>query len=324
MSQVTSIIREKNTFNVENVDLYFQSNVDYLAAVMVIRVTKKTTAYVLHIFRLKQPEIPIDIVEFPITEHILKFQWEPNGKYFAIIHTNDVLMVENSITFYKVTNKKIVKVITLTDRKLNSIFFAPNGQYCVLAGINTPYNGQLEFYDVYNKTTLCQTDHYQCNNIQWDPSSRYVTSSIHETIMMRGGEKYQYTFDNGYQIFTFQGDILTHQKIESLYQFNWRPRNQNIEFVPNHEMYQIKDNLRSLGYYQKYEAEDAKIKESQISIAAKKKQTLKEQWKQLRIRLTKNIPSVSQQSSKESADEQYVQVEYEELIEIDMIQVALN
>lgn len=53
----------------------------------------------------------------------------------------------------------------------NRIFWSPNGQFCVLAGLDT-MSGALEFVDTQEFTSMNLTDHYQASDVEWDPTGR--------------------------------------------------------------------------------------------------------------------------------------------------------
>ena len=74
-------IRSKNLFSVDTVRMFWQQSGDYFA-VKVDRLTKtkKSTYSGFELFRLREPNCPMDVLELPDkTEKIVAFAWEPKG-----------------------------------------------------------------------------------------------------------------------------------------------------------------------------------------------------------------------------------------------------
>jgi translation initiation factor 3 subunit B len=68
--------------------MYWQNNGEYLA-VQVDRYTKtkKSTYTGFELFRIKERDIPIEVLELENkNDKIIAFAWEPKGHRFAIIH----------------------------------------------------------------------------------------------------------------------------------------------------------------------------------------------------------------------------------------------
>lgn len=59
----------------------------------------------------------------------------------------------------------------LEKRACNHLFWSPNGQFIVLAGLGS-MSGALEFVDTNEFTIMNLTDHYQCSDVEWDPTGR--------------------------------------------------------------------------------------------------------------------------------------------------------
>ena len=54
-----------------------------------------------------------------------------------------------------------------------------------------------------------------CTDVEWDPSGRYVATSV---------SYYRHQMENGYTLWTFQGKQFLSLAREKFLQFQWRPR----------------------------------------------------------------------------------------------------
>lgn len=92
------------------------------------------------------------------------------------------------------------------DKKVcNRLLWSPNGQFIVLAGLKT-LNGTLEFVDTANDFTIMTTaEHFRCTDVEWDPTGRYVVTSVSAWAGDRS--------DNAYWIWSFQVIIIIHSII---------------------------------------------------------------------------------------------------------------
>ena len=115
--------------------------------------------------------------------------------------------------------------VTLENRRMNLIKWAPQGGRCMIAFIEPGRTGQLEFVDVgaywQNQETV-QADHPNCREIHWDPSGRYLVSAATQTLSSAPGD------DTGYIIWSYQGQQLYRENIRHFYQFLWRPRPKSL------------------------------------------------------------------------------------------------
>ncbi|KAJ1382255.1 Translation initiation factor, beta propellor-like domain [Sesbania bispinosa] len=220
-------------FSVSDCKMYWQSNGDYLA-VNVDRYTKtkKSTYTGFELFRIKERDIPIEVLELENkNDKIIAFAWEPKGHRFAVIHGD---------------NPK-------PDVSIYSMRTAQNtGRFIVLAGLKG-FNGQLEFYNVDELETMATAEHFMATDIEWDPTGRYVATavtSVHE-------------MENGFNIWSFNGKHLYRILKDHFFQFLWRPRPPS--FLTPEKEEEIAKNLKK--YSKKYEAEDqdAKLRDGEAS-----------------------------------------------------------
>ena len=138
-------LRQKNLFSVSDCKMYWQSNGEYLA-VKVDRYTKtkKSTYTGFELFRIKERDIPIEVLELENkNDKIIAFAWEPKGHRFAIIHGDNP---RPDVTFYSMKSPnnvgRVTKLTTLKGKQANALFWSPVGRFIVLAGLKA-YNGQV-------------------------------------------------------------------------------------------------------------------------------------------------------------------------------------
>lgn len=160
--------------------MYWQSNGDYLA-VNVDRYTKtkKSTYTGFELFRIKERDIPIEVLELENkNDKIIAFAWEPKGHRFAIIH-GDNPKPDVSIYSMKTAQNtgRVSKLTTLKGKQANALFWSPAGRFIVLAGLKG-FNGQLEFYNVDELETMATAEHFMATDVEWDPTGRYMFNPI--------------------------------------------------------------------------------------------------------------------------------------------------
>ena len=208
--------RSKNLFNVSDVKLHWQNRGDFLCA-QVLRhsKSKKTTFTNCEIFRMRDPNIPNEQVE--IKENVEHFSWEPSRCKFGIIHGENRSSL--NISFYTMGSikggKKVEELYTINGKQANHLYWSPAGNAVVLAGLNN-INGQLEFWDVEEQMSTNIQEHFMCNEVYWDPSGRMLATVV--TQPMFGSVAMRYQFENGYCLWTFQGDLLVRVNTQNFYQ----------------------------------------------------------------------------------------------------------
>ena len=85
--------------------------------------------------------------------------------------------------------------------------------------------------------------------------------------------------DNGYRLWSFQGQLLATVAQEQLYQVMWRPRPASL--LTKQQIADLKKSLKEK-YWKQFEQEDEAIRQSQLSGVAKERQALKQAWKTYR------------------------------------------
>ncbi|KAJ3697547.1 hypothetical protein LUZ61_001252 [Rhynchospora tenuis] len=308
-------LRQKNLFSVSDCKMYWQSNGEYLAVkVDWYTKTKKSTYTGFELFRIKERDIPIEVLELDNkNDKIIAFAWEPKGHRFAVIHGDEP---RPDVSFYSMKTggitSRVSKLTTLKAKQANALIWSPAGRFIVLAGLKG-FNGQLEFYNVDDLETMATGEHFKCTDIDWDPTGRYVATavtSVHE-------------MENGFHIWSFNGKLLYRIPKDHLFQFQWRPRPPSLLSPKKEE--EISRNLPK--YSKKYEAEDQDVSLALSEQDRKKRRSLQEEWetwtahwkqyheeeRELRLQLRDGEPS-----DDEGSQEQYEakEVEAEEVLDV--------
>uniref|UniRef100_A0A2P2K3U1 Eukaryotic translation initiation factor 3 subunit B n=1 Tax=Rhizophora mucronata TaxID=61149 RepID=A0A2P2K3U1_RHIMU len=260
-------LRQKNLFSVSDCKMYWQSNGDYLA-VNVDRYTKtkKSTYTGFELFRIKERDIPIEVLELDNkNDKIIAFAWEPKGHRFAIIHGDGP---RPDVSFYSMKTAqnagRVSKLTTLKGKQANALFWSPAGHFIILAGLKG-FNGQLEFYNVDELEAMATSEHFMATDIDWDPTGRYVATSVTSV---------HHEMENGFNIWSFNGKLLYRILKDHFFQFLWRPRPPS--FLTPEKEEEIAKNLKK--YSKKYEAEDQDVSLQLSEQDREKRRMLKDEW----------------------------------------------
>ncbi|KAL4201949.1 hypothetical protein AMTRI_Chr02g218500 [Amborella trichopoda] len=255
-------LRQKNLFSVSDCKIFWQSTGEYLA-VKVDRYTKtkKSTYTGFELFRIKERDIPIEVLELENkNDKILAFAWEPKGHRFAVIHGDNP---RPDVSFYSMRSARVSKLATIKGKQANALYWSPAGRFIILAGLKG-LNGQLEFYNVDELETMAVGEHFMATDVEWDPTGRYVATSVTSVHEM----------ENGFNIWSFHGKLLYRISRDHFYQFLWRPRPPSF-LTPDKEE-EIAKNLKK--YSKKYEAEDQDVSLLLSEQDREKRRQLHEEW----------------------------------------------
>ncbi|KAI9064897.1 translation initiation factor eIF-3b [Trametes sanguinea] len=294
------ILRQKNLFNVTECKLYWQNQGDFLC-VKVDRhtKTKKSIFCNLEIFRVREKDFPVEIVELKDT--VTDFSWEPKGERFALISSNDPnlgnpgpgITIKTEVSFYQLDRTKgdFKLLKTLPARTSNTVRWSPRGRHVVLATVGSSSKSELEFWDLDFTTDetrregapwgsgiqhLGTADHYALTDAEWDPSGRYLATSA---------SAWRHTLENGYAIWDFRGQELEKHILDRFKQFLWRPRPPTL--LTKEQQRLIRRNLKE--YSRVFDEEDA-AEESNVSaelIAHRKR--LVDEWNAWRLRCKEQL-----------------------------------
>ncbi|KAF7320444.1 Eukaryotic translation initiation factor 3 subunit B [Mycena kentingensis (nom. inval.)] len=326
-----AILRQKNLFNVTECKLYWQNQGDYLC-VKVDRhtKTKKSIFCNLEIFRVREKDYPVEVVELKDT--VTDFSWEPKGERFAIVSSSDPnlgnggpgITIKTDVSFYQLDHggKNDFKLLrTLPNRTSNAIRWSPRGRNVVLATVGSSSKSELEFWDLdfttddtAQKTTqdwgsniqlLGTADHYALTDVEWDPSGRYLATSA---------SSWTHTLENGYAIWDFRGQEITKLIQDRFKQFIWRPRPRTL--LTKEQQRNVRKNLKE--YSRQFDEDDA-AEESNVSaelVALRKR--LVDEWNAWRQRSKQEyFGDGKSRSGKggEAGEKEEIEVWVEELIE---------
>ncbi|KAF8380666.1 hypothetical protein HHK36_028156 [Tetracentron sinense] len=270
-------LRQKNLFNVNDCQMYWQCKGDYLA-VKVDRYTKtkKSTYTGFELFRIRERDIPIESLELDNrNDQVIAFAWEPKGHRFAVIHGDNP---RPDISFYSMQSNsntgRISRLMTLKGKQANALYWSPAGHFIILAGLKG-LNGQLEFYNVDALETMAMAEHFMATYIEWDPTGRYVATSVTSVHEM----------ENGFHIWSFNGKLLYRIPRDHflqfwglafllILQFSWRPR--PLSFLSAEKEEEIAMDLKK--YSKKYETEDEGLSMLLSEQDREKRKMLQEEW----------------------------------------------
>ncbi|KYR01249.1 RNA-binding region RNP-1 domain-containing protein [Tieghemostelium lacteum] len=256
-------LTEKNIWDAIDVRMHWQNDGDYIC-VKVNKDEKKkkknvTPSTSFELFRTHEPNFPCE--NFEVNFPIRAFAWEPRGKKFCIIHGEH--KVNMHVSFYEVGKNKVKLLTRLENRKLNAIFWSPRGTHVVLANLND--TGELEFFNTQDLETFSTQTHLSCTGVDWNPSGRYVTTFV---------SHWKVTTDTGYNIWTFNGDMVYTLLKDRFYQFSWRPRPKYL--LTTKEMNIIKSNYKK--YQEKFDAVDLKETTKKVEEEEERLQALMDEF----------------------------------------------
>eukprot|EP01120_Amphizonella_sp_Union-15-10_P013936 TRINITY_DN6582_c0_g1_i1.p1 TRINITY_DN6582_c0_g1~~TRINITY_DN6582_c0_g1_i1.p1 ORF type:complete len:668 (+),score=165.09 TRINITY_DN6582_c0_g1_i1:58-2061(+) len=260
-------VAQKNLFNVNECKMDWHPDGHYLCVKVDRSVKSKEKTTNFEFFRIREKEVPVESLEIP--DSVIAFSWEPKGHRFALIHGSDSL--RPSVSFYtmnvpKSMSQKLKRLKEPLDKRAaNHLFWSPMGRFIVLAGLDS-MNGSLEFFDVEEMETMATESHPMASAVEWDPTGRYVTTYV---------SFWRNQVENGFHIWSFQGQSLQYELKEKLYSFIWRPRPKSL-LSAKQEKY-LESNFKV--FSKKYTEEDKKKREEQIQTELAKKRKLVLEWR---------------------------------------------
>uniref|UniRef100_A0A8D1SYD9 Eukaryotic translation initiation factor 3 subunit B n=1 Tax=Sus scrofa TaxID=9823 RepID=A0A8D1SYD9_PIG len=253
-------IRVRNLFNVVDCKLHWQKNGDYLC-VKVDRTPKGTQGVVTNfeIFRMREKQVPVDVVE--MKETIIAFAWEPNGSKFAVLHGEAPRI---SVSFYHVKNNGKIELISKWPSR------EPTADPAVCLSVCLPsMNGALAFVDTSDCTVMNIAEHYMASDVEWDPTGRYVVTSV---------SWWSHKVDNAYWLWTFQGRLLQKNSKDRFCQLLWRPRPPTL--LSQDQIKQIKKDLKK--YSKIFEQKDRLSQSKASKELVERRRTMMEDFRKYR------------------------------------------
>merc|ERR1719215_1535109 len=192
------------------------------------------------------------------------------GSRFAVI-TADEAGLKPKLLVFALKEEKVEQLcdFDLPSNSFDSIFWAPDGQYFVVAASRNT-GGDLLFCGLTpdNKLEILFKDvDYMLNFVQWDPSGRYVITAVtQEMDNSMGG--YRNSMEAGYRIRTFQGRVLYRIEKEQLFQVSWRPHPPSL--LNNEAQNDVRKNIKQ--FSKRYDALDDQAKEAARSAFRRERQ----------------------------------------------------
>lgn len=239
--------------------MHWQSEGEFLC-LLVVKMSKtgKKIATNLEIFRIKERNIPVDIVEVS-KDNVRgsKVYWENRGNRFAVITEDDA--GTSKLLIFQMSKEKCENICaqSLPSNSFNHVYWAPDGQYFVVAGLG---HGDLLFGGITadNKMEVSRKDeHFMLTDVLWDPSGRYVITAVTQPMTNEMGG-FKYSMEAGYAIWTFQGRLMYRQQKEKLWQVSWRPHPPSL--LDGKKEGEIRKNIKQ--FSKKYDALDESAKDS--------------------------------------------------------------
>jgi translation initiation factor 3 subunit B len=305
-------VKAKVLFNVAKCSFFWQSSGEYLA-VQVDRVSKtgKTTYTNFELFRCCDKEIPVQVLEFKDSIH--GFAWEPKGNRFCVLHGEPPRV---DVSFYTMGSRHdktpVCALLHKLEKKaVNEIRWSPRGTNLILAGLRN-LNGQLEWWSCTDRE-LQQTgtdEHFMCTDIEWDPTGRYVATSV---------QALRTTMENGYAVWTLQGRMLNKTPIEHFQKLQWRTRPPSL--LSDKDEKSLMKNLRK--YREEFDRIDNEIAAQQLSEENEGRRVLRDEFDELIKKWAKmharQAGERAEMRGYASDDEEYVMVEetYEDVLEVE-------
>lgn len=227
----------RQMFDVQDGKMVWQNDGDYLCVHMT-KVQNKKKAFVLMLFRLNLADVPVEQIE--LSEPVQHISWEPSGDRFIVVHGEQR---SSTISVYsmagvvesgasksgggkgagKVTKRELTLSYSLPNKQCNDVLWSPAGGIVVFAHFTSDCC-VFEFYDIDNNVSLGNKKHDRGNRLVWDPSGRILASSTISPL----NSKSRPIADDGFQFYTFQGNLISMAKREKLFQFSWRPRPKDL------------------------------------------------------------------------------------------------
>lgn len=261
----------RKIFDVQDGKMVWQDQGEYLSVTFVKVLNKKKT-YVIMLFRVTEPEVPVELLEF--NEAVLSVTWEPSGDRFVVItgeQRNATVGVYTMSGVGRIKGKKeLTTVFSLSGRQCNEVSWSPAGGVIAIAHM-TQDSCIFDLHDVDANITMATRKHDRCNRLLWDPSGRLIATC---TISHIKQPSLRPQPDDGYNIYTFQGAPVCQVRKEKLFVFAWRPR--NAEVLTPAEIKNITKNWKK--YEKQFEKEDKQRKHELDSAANAERRKLAEEF----------------------------------------------
>ena len=129
-------------------------------------------------------------------------------------------------------------------------------------------NGALEFFNVNSLESMGTDEHMMCTNIDWDPSGRFITTTV---------SSWHHQLDTGYNLYTFSGKLMYKVLKSAFSQLLWRPRPKDL--LSAAQLEEIKTKFPE--YQKRYEEEDRVERDLIATQEAEKRNRMRSQFYKL-------------------------------------------
>jgi len=254
-------VRQKNLFSVADLRMQWHDQGHFLCVkVDKHSKSKKTLNSAFELFRLRDKDVPIEVVEFSKETQVIAFAWEPKGLRYAIV-IGEAGSSRTDVSLYTMGSKynghhSLVK--KMEKKACSTLWWSPVGNILLLANLKGTA-GNLEWIDANQQQTIGEAEHFMCSDIEWDPTGRFVATSV---------SHWRHQMENGFTMYSSHGRELYHEKKDKFYQLHWRPRPPSL--LTEAKEKEIRKNLRE--YSARYEEEDARLKTMLDADLLKKRQ----------------------------------------------------
>lgn len=223
---------------------------------------KKTIYTNLHVLFMREKDIPIEVFEGDLKDRtVSKVAWEPNGNRFALIAHEGL---KTFVSFFQADKSEIKELKTFERKNISHLFWSPKGRFIVLAALIN-VQGEMEFWDGEELQLLGTVEHYQAKEVEWDPSGRYVASTL---------SYWRYQSENGFNLWDFRGQPVLKKTMERFKQFLWRPRPPSL--LSKDQMKHIRRHLKD--YAIEFDEIDAKLSGDVAAKAEVERRKVHKQW----------------------------------------------
>jgi len=133
-------------------------------------------------------------------------KWSPNGNEFVVIYG---YMPAQATLFGKDRQPKA----EFGTAPRNFARWAPNGHILAIAGFGN-LQGDIDIWDPKKVKKVGNAKAHCAAHFEWSPDSNYFTTAVLSP---------RIRVDNGYKIWTFDGDLIYEEPVNELYQVGWKP-----------------------------------------------------------------------------------------------------
>lgn len=279
-----TIVGSRKVFDVVDCKMVWQNDGDYFSACMTKVQNKKRTSVIM-VFRMLDPLVPVEQIE--LSEQILHMSWEPSGDKFVLIQGEPR---NSTISLYSMgglaetkgsggkgapkgpQKKELVLLYSIPSKSYSDILWSPAGGVAALFNYVSE-TCLFELYDFENNQSLAQRKHERGNKLVWDPSGRILASATISPIP-KSRQTVRPVADDGFNLYSFQGSVISQMKKDRLYQFEWRPRPKDL--LSPEEKKKVIKNLKK--YEKKFAEEDLARKQALDSTVMAERRALAEQY----------------------------------------------